>query len=75
MIGINMPMPTDCVDCPLEYDGTCPALWASHPEICPYESGVSSKYDLDYYAYAYREKRGKPDWCPLIDLDKKEEPT
>lgn len=65
MIGIDIPMPTDCVDCPMQYDGKCPVFWAVHPELF---SDVTGKYDLDYWAYAFKEKHGKPDWCPLIDL-------
>lgn len=64
MIGIDIPLPTDCLDCPLQYDGTCPPYNAAHPEAF-YEQ--TDEHDLTPWAYS---RCGKPDWCPLIDLNK-----
>ena len=66
MIGIDMDMPKTCYECQFGY------CFNYDPEdnMC----GVNGRQFTNKEAN-YTGSRKRVDWCPLINLDKKEEPT
>ena len=57
MIGINIKMPTNCLECELTY-------WdysdCSVPRLCVFDRDCVSSYTKD-----------RPDWCPLIEIEER----
>ena len=58
MIAIDIKMPESCLSCPLENDFN----------ECSVYMGLFSKSDPYYCTYEYSNCR--PDWCPLLHVDK-----
>jgi hypothetical protein len=53
----GMRMPENCIKCPLQFGGWC---YVSPPEI---DERVAPTVDEAV-------ERGKPEWCPIVDLGK-----
>jgi hypothetical protein len=53
----GMQIPENCIKCPLQFGGWC---YAAPPEI---DERVAPTVDEAV-------ERGKPEWCPLVDLGK-----